>query len=106
LLFWTEETDQHQNVTVEHPPHLYTFCPPGATWRHSTSQGLPGLCYSRAQTSPSHGEKWSGKPSWISWASAHICDSVTYIEIFKNILQQPTQKGMDTRKEMNEFYCC
>ena len=33
--------------------------------------------YGPRQIPPSHEEKWSGEPSWISGASAHFCDSGT-----------------------------
>ena len=50
-----------------------------------TQRLLLKLRWSRFQTPSSHEEKRSGEPSWISWASAHFCNSVTYIVTFKNI---------------------
>ena len=43
--------------------------------------------------SPDHEEKWSGEPSWISWAIAHFCDNVTWAMI-KTFCGQSTQKKL------------
>ena len=48
--------------------------------------------YSYSQIPPSHKEKQSGEPSWISWASALFCDSLTQ----KHFVDNPLKKNMNT----------
>lgn len=84
----TEETDQHQNVTVKHPPHyvssvhLVVF---DVIACHKVSQAFAILV---PRPHPLREMVW-----WtvldFSWTSAHICDSVTCVEMFKTFCGNP-----------------